>query len=58
MVSLKSYLWGHRWNILLTTQFIFTCGIVANRYQQNHAKPEELPSRPQSKAFSDGPVNN
>ncbi|ETI51301.1 hypothetical protein F441_05292 [Phytophthora nicotianae CJ01A1] len=37
LTGLRGYLWGQRWNILLTTQFIFTCGIVYNRYQENQA---------------------
>ncbi|KAF1783860.1 hypothetical protein PC129_g20926 [Phytophthora cactorum] len=40
--GLRGYLWGQRWNILLTTQFIFTCGIVYNRYQENQAAPPAM----------------
>ncbi|KAG1706719.1 hypothetical protein DVH05_027573 [Phytophthora capsici] len=50
--GLKGYLYAQRWNILLTTQAIFTCGIVYNRYQENQAalqttsqKPQRLPLR-------------
>ncbi|KAE9291471.1 hypothetical protein PR003_g25026 [Phytophthora rubi] len=36
-MALKGYLLSQRWNILLTTQAIFTCGIVYNRYVENQA---------------------
>ncbi|KAE8913591.1 hypothetical protein PF005_g14978 [Phytophthora fragariae] len=36
-MALKGYLLSQRWNILLMTQAIFTCGIVYNRYVENQA---------------------
>ncbi|RLN51841.1 hypothetical protein BBJ29_002421 [Phytophthora kernoviae] len=44
LTGLKGYLWGHRWNILLTTQATFTFGIMINRY------PKELPTGSKSTA--------
>jgi hypothetical protein len=50
LTGLRGYLWGHRWNILLTTQVIFTCGIVYNRFQENQAAAKQQQSpRPDQK---------
>lgn len=37
LAGLRGYMWSQRWNILLTTQAIFTCGIVYNRYCENQS---------------------
>ncbi|KAL3672521.1 hypothetical protein V7S43_001821 [Phytophthora oleae] len=44
--GLKGYLYAQRWNILLTTQAIFTCGIVYNRYQENQAARQTTTQKP------------
>ncbi|KAL7684149.1 hypothetical protein Plhal304r1_c037g0112321 [Plasmopara halstedii] len=47
LTGLNGYMWGQRWNILLTTQAIFTLGVLYNRYKENQAvSPAVTSQRP------------